>query len=169
METDGQADKTATSPPGPLSDALKDFLVAQGFPPDGINAATAADGMTPLMRACVSGPLALVAELLGAGARVDPSNRDGNQALWLACVGDDPEIVAAIIGAGADLEHANVNGSTPLMYAASASKAKALEQLLKAGARLDTQVDGFTALDMAASLECLNLMRAEQRRRRESA
>jgi ankyrin repeat protein len=168
METDRQSGETDLSRPLPLSETLKDFLVAQGFPPDGVNAA-APDGLTPLMRACVSGPLSLVAELLSAGARVDTTNRDGNQALWLACVSDDPEIVAAIIAAGADLEHANVNGSTPLMYAASASKAKALEQLLKAGASLDTQVDGFTALDMAASLECLNLMRAEQRRRRASA
>lgn len=168
METQGQADETAQSSPAPLSERLKDFLVAQGFAPDGVNA-TAPDGMTPLMRACVSGPSDLVAELLGAGARVDHANRDGNEALWLACVSDDPKIVAAIIAAGADLEHANVNGSTPLMYAASAGKAKALEQLLKAGASLDTQVDGFTALDMAGSLECLNLMRAEQRRRRESA
>jgi rhodanese-related sulfurtransferase len=156
----------SATPAVPLSDALQNFLELHGFPPGQVNA-VASNGMTPLMRAAVSGPPALVAELLKAGARVDARNLDGNEVLWLACVGDDPEIVAMVIAAGANLEHRNVNGATALMYAASAGKGRALEQLLKAGADLETEVDGFTALDMAASLECLNLMRAEKRRRRQ--
>ncbi|WOJ91396.1 ankyrin repeat domain-containing protein [Methylocapsa polymorpha] len=155
------------TPTSVLSDALQTFLVAQGFPPDGVNA-VAANDMTPLMRAAYQGPPALVAELLQAGARVDACNSDGSQPLWLACVGDDPEIVALLIAAGADLDHTNVNGSTALMYAASAGKAKALKELLDAGADLDYQVDGFSALDMASTLECLNLMREAKRRRAQS-
>ncbi|MHB8883562.1 MAG: ankyrin repeat domain-containing protein [Methylovirgula sp.] len=146
-----------------LSDTLKAFLTAQGFPPDDVNA-VGKNQMTPLMQAAHLGPAALVAELLAAGARVDAMNSDGSQPLWLACVGDDPEIVALVIKAGADLEHKNVNGSTALMYAASASKAKALKVLLEAGADLTYENDGFSALDMAASRECLDLLRAAQRR-----
>ena len=99
----------------------------------------------------------------------DATNLDGNQALWLACVSDDPQIVASVIEAGADLEHKNVNGSTALMYAASAGKAKALAQLLAAGADLDYEIDGISALDMASTLEGLNLMRDEKKRRRAKA
>lgn len=157
----------APSPIAPvsgLSDELNAFLKAQGFSEGGINAVDA-QGMTPLMRAAYMGPPALVKELLAAGAQVDATNHDQSQPLWLACVGDDPEIVAMIIAAGADLNHANVNGSTALMYAASAGKIKALTQMLAAGADLDVQTDGFTALDMASTLEGLNLMRQAKRDR----
>jgi hypothetical protein len=50
------------------------------------------------------------------------------------------------------------------MYAASAGKARALARLLAAGADLGIEVDGMTALDMAATLECLQLLRAARRR-----
>ncbi|MGB8276931.1 MAG: hypothetical protein WCF20_03215 [Methylovirgula sp.] len=50
------------------------------------------------------------------------------------------------------------------MYAASAGKAKALTVLLEAGADLTYENDGFSALDMAATRECLDLLRAAQRR-----
>jgi len=146
-----------------LSDALEAFLKEHGYPRGGVNAVTPQDLMTPLMRAAHLKAKPIVAELLQAGARVDASNNDQNQALWLACVGDDPEIVDMIIAAGANLNHANINGSTPLMYAASAGKAKALARLLAAGADLDYQVDGFSAIDMASTLECLNMMREAKR------
>jgi ankyrin repeat protein len=117
------------------------------------------------MHAARSGPAALVRALLHAGARVDVVDCDGNQPLWQACAGDDPEVVDLIIAAGADLDHANLNGFTALMYSASASKARALRRLLAAGADLGIEVDGMTALDMAATFECLQLLRAAGRRR----
>jgi ankyrin repeat protein len=146
-----------------LSEALQAFLAAHGFPPDDVNAA-GKNQMTPLMQAAHLGPAAIVTELLAAGARVDAVNADGSQPLWLACVGDDPDIVTAIVKAGADLGHKNVNGSTALMYAASAGKAKALTILLDSGADLSYENDGFSALDMAATKECLDLLRAAQKR-----
>jgi rhodanese-related sulfurtransferase len=145
-----------------LSEDLRAFLDQHGFPPNDVNATTA-NKMTSLMTAAYRGPPALVAELLQLGAAVDACNSDGSQPLWLACVGDDAEIVDMLIAAGADLDHKNVNGSTALMYAASAGKAKALAKLLAAGSDLDYEVDGFSALDMAATLECLNLMRKAKR------
>jgi ankyrin repeat protein len=149
---------------GGPSDALVAFLVAKDFPLDDVNARIVND-MTPLMHAAHQGPPALVAELLAAGARVDACNSDGSQPLWLACVGDDPEIVSLLVAAGADLDHKNVNGSTALMYAASAGKAKALARLLEAGADLAYENDGFSALDMASTRECLDLMRSAKKQR----
>ncbi|WP_026608220.1 ankyrin repeat domain-containing protein [Methylocapsa acidiphila] len=160
-------DPAHAAAPAALSDALRAFLVAENFSPEDVNG-VGANALTPLMTAAYKGPPDIVAELLRAGARVDACNGDGGQPLWLACVGDDPAIVAMLIAAGADLDHRNVNGSTALMYAASAGKAKALKALLEAGADLACEVDGVSALDMASTLECLNLMRAEQKRRPKS-
>jgi ankyrin repeat protein len=143
---------------------LAAFLVAKGYPPDAVDAKGAND-MTPLMHAAHLGPPALVAELLAAGACVNACNSDGSQPLWLACVGDDPQIVSLLVAAGADLDHKNVNGSTALMYAASAGKAKALARLLEVGADLDYENDGFSALDMASTRECLDLMRNHKKAR----
>jgi rhodanese-related sulfurtransferase len=154
--------RTAASKPA-LSEATQSFLASQNYPTDDVNA-VGKNQMTPLMQAAHLGPAPLVAELLAAGARVDAMNADGSQPLWLACVGDDPQIVSLIIKAGADLDHKNVNGSTALMYAASAGKSKALAILLEAGADLLYENDGFSALDMAATKECLDLLRAAQRR-----
>lgn len=150
-----------------LGSAVQEFLAAKGFPPGDVNSRIAND-MTPLMHAAHMGPPSLVAELLAAGARVDDCNSDGSQPLWLACVGDDPEIVSLLVTAGADLDHKNVNGSTALMYAASAGKAKALARLLEAGADLAYENDGFSALDMASTRECLDLMRAAKKARAKS-
>lgn len=147
----------------PLSEALQTFLAAQGYPAGDVNA-VGKNQMTPLMQAAHLGPAPLVVELIAQGARVDAVNADGSQPLWLACVGDNPKIVAAIIKAGADLDHKNVNGSTALMYAASAGKASALKLLIEAGADLFYENDGFSALDMAATKECLDLLRAAQKK-----
>ncbi len=146
-----------------LSEALQAFLAAEGFPPGDVNAA-GKNAMTPLMQAAHRGQAAIVAELIAAGARVDAANADGSQPLWLACVSDNPDIVRAIAAAGADLDHKNVNGATALMYAASAGKAKALKVLLDAGADVSYENDGLGALDMAATKECLDLLRAAQKR-----
>jgi ankyrin repeat protein len=139
-------------------------LRAHGFAPgevDGVDGR----GMTPLMHAAHLGPVALARALIAAGARVDAVNGDGNQALWLACVGDDPQMVALILAAGADIDHVNASGATALMYAVSAGKARAAAALLAAGADLAVEMGGLTALDMAATVECLTLLRAAQRRR----
>jgi hypothetical protein len=58
------------------------------------------------------------------------------------------------------IDHQNDNGATCLMYAASTGKHAVVEALLAAGAnpQLET-LDGFSALDMAATIECLRLLR----------
>ena len=146
-------------PPAPSS-ALDAWLVAQGFPRGGIEAMIA-NATTPLMQAARRGEVDIARELIAVGATLDALNRDGNNALWLACFNGNPEIIDLLIEAGMDLNHQNDNGATCLMYAASAGKSEVVARLLAAGA--DTaprSLDDFTALDMAADLECLRLLRA---------
>ena len=123
-------------------------------------------GLTPLMNAALNGQTSLVQTLIEAGERVDLSDPNGNQALWFACVSNDPEAVRLILSAGADINHVNETGATALMYAASAGKAHALAALLATGPDLRIELGGLTALDMAASLECLSLLRAADKKAR---
>lgn len=148
----------ANSPSAAISEPLQQWLAAQGFPPDGINA-PAEHGLTPLMKASRQGNTAVVTALVSTGAQLHVRNADGNNTLWLACVGANLEVINFLIRAGVDINNQNDSGATCLMYAASSGKADVVEALLAAGADAQRQtLDDFTALDMAATLECLNLL-----------
>jgi len=151
-----------------LSKELQAFLAEHGFAPGDIHTHNK-DQATPLMLAVRLAPPAFVKELLDAGADIHAVNADGNQALWLACVGEIVENMQLLIDAGIDVQHINVNAATPLMFAASSGRAKAVAVLLAAGADplFDTDL-GLTALDMASSVECLNLMRDAIKRKKAS-
>ncbi|MGO9674169.1 MAG: ankyrin repeat domain-containing protein [Methylocella sp.] len=151
-----------------IDETLRRWLADNGFPAQDVNAVTD-NGATPLMKASHKGEKDIVRNLLGAGARLDARNADGNNALWLACVGAHPDAMEALIEAGVDIDNQNDNGATPLMYAASTGKAAIVERLLLAGAdtALET-LDGFSALDMAATVECLTLLRRAARGRGEA-
>jgi len=58
------------------------------------------------------------------------------------------------------MDHANLVNATALMYAASSGKHRVVTTLLELGANphLLTQ-DDMSALDMAANIECLRLLR----------
>lgn len=148
-----------------LSSELRAFLVERGFAPDDL-AARDTDGATPLMHAVRLASPALVQEMLRAGADIHAVTADGNQALWLACAGEISENIQLLVDAGAELQHVNFTGATPLMFAASSGRAKAVALLLAAGADplFETEL-GLSALDMAATVECLSLMRDAVRRR----
>ena len=149
-----------------LSLELRAFLAEHGFTPNDIDTHNK-DRATPLMLAARLTSPALVKELLQAGADIHAVNADGNQALWLACVGEISENIQLLIDAGIDIQHVNVNAATPLMFAASSGRAKAVALLLAAGADPLFETDlGLTALDMASSVECLELMRAAIRRKK---
>ncbi|MEY4417495.1 MAG: hypothetical protein RIQ53_4788 [Pseudomonadota bacterium] len=126
--------------------------------------AAGAHGNTPLMEAAWRGEVAMVAALLALGVARDAVNDDGNNALWLGCVSDKPALVRRLAQAGMPLDHANLTGATALMYAASSGKAAIVATLLDLGAdwRIRTQ-DDWSALDMAATLDCLRLLRAASR------
>ncbi len=149
---------TATANPL-LSENLRLWLAAQGFSDDDPHSSIE-NATTPLMRASRLGDTAIVAELLAAGADVNISNQDGNAALWLACFSNNAALIDLLIAHGANIDHQNDNGATCLMYCASAGKAQITALLLAAGANREIKsLDDYTALDMAGSLECLNLLR----------
>ncbi len=152
---------TALAPPAaphkPLPQVLSDWLRAEGFADAD---ARGPHGNTPLMLATWQGDAAIVSALLAHGVTLDAVNRDGNNALWLACVHGDLCGIERLVRAGVPIDQTNSTGATALMYASSSGKAAVLRQLLALGAdaSLRTQ-DDFSALDMAASVECLRLLR----------
>lgn len=146
-----------------IDGTLQQWLAAQGFPPDDVDAVTA-NGMTPLMKASHQGRGDFVRMLVAEGARLDARNADGNNALWLACVGNHLDVIDVLVELGIDINNRNDNGATPLMYAASSGKDRVVASLLAKGADSAPEtLDGFTALDMAATLECLVLLRRARR------
>jgi ankyrin repeat protein len=144
-----------------LPEALQSWLRAEGF----TDAHTpAAHGNTPLMHAAWRGQADVVELLLSQGVSLTATNGDGNNALWLACVSNQPALVRRMVQAGVPVDHCNLTGATSLMYAASSSKPEVVQALLEAGADpfIQTQ-DDYTALDMAASLPCLQILREATR------
>ncbi len=147
-----------------LDKPLQDWLRAEGFACDDVNA-TIANKTTPLMRAALKGDLETARRLLAAGGKVEALNADGNNALWLACVDKHAPMIDLLIVAGIDLDNRNDNGATALMYAASSGRTGVVAHLLAHGADIVAEtLDGFSALDMAANIDCLNLLRATRRK-----
>ena len=145
---------------------LAEWLRAEGFDPARPDA-PGAHGNTPLMHAAWLGARDPLTQLIEAGVALDAVNNDGNNALWLACVHGEAEAIKTLVAAGVPIDHANLTGATALMYAASSGKAGVVAILLDLGADPNpvTQ-DDFSALDMAASLACLQLLRAATPRKR---
>jgi len=149
-----------------LSAPLAAWLSGHGFP-SGELAATIENRHTALMRACQLGELAFAGELMRSGAPLQATNSDGNNALWLACYSGHVELIDLLIASGIEIDRQNDNGATCLMYAASSGKTEVVMRLLAGGASLDlTSLDDFSALDMAANIECLQLLSNAARRQR---
>jgi thiosulfate/3-mercaptopyruvate sulfurtransferase len=153
--------RSTTDEAGELDAALRQWLVAQQFADGGINGVVA-NATTPLIKASHIGDRDIVDLLIKAGAQVNARNADGNNALWLACVGGHLDIIGMLVAAGIDMDNQNDNGATPLMYAASSGKATIVERLLADGADTTAEtLDGFSALDLAGTIECLALLRPQ--------
>jgi len=161
MQSAGKSSESSTPR---SSERLRAWLAEQGFPSENIHSAIDS-GTTPLMRACRLADAPIVAELLVAGANLDARNSDGNHALWFACYSDSLEIMDLLIAADIDINNQNDNGATCLMYAASSGKDEIVAKLLQAGVNTGLKtLDDFSALDMAASLASLKLLRKAERR-----
>jgi rhodanese-related sulfurtransferase len=142
---------------------LQQWLVAQQFASVDVNAVIP-NATTPLMRASRNGDGKIALLLIAAGARVNALNADGNNALWFACVGGHPDMIDILVEAGIDIDNGNLDGATPLMYAASSGKAAIVERLLVTGADTTLETpDGFSALDLAQTVECLKLLHPGRR------
>jgi thiosulfate/3-mercaptopyruvate sulfurtransferase len=138
---------------------LQHWLAEHGFTSDDINALGAC-GLTPLMRAARQGDAERVSALLQCGARLETRNADGNNALWFACVGEHLDMIGLLVSLGINMDNQNDNGATCLMYASSTGKEAVVKALLAAGARPELKsLDDFTALDVAATVGCLRLLR----------
>lgn len=143
------------------SAALVAFLDQHGFSHDKLSAPQADGRFTPLMRACKEGRLDIVEELLALGVDFTVTNVDGCNALWLACYNGQHALLHRLIDAGIDIDLLNGNGSSCLMYVSSNSKPDLVQLLLERGANPHLKnFDDFTALDLAASLPCLKLLKA---------
>lgn len=154
---------STTTAPRPVPAGLAAWLTAQGFDPSD-PAAPGPHGNTPLMHAAWRGAHHVLDELLALDVPLDATNGDGNNALWLACVNGEPGLIRALAARGVPLDHANLTGATALMYAASAGKAEVVATLLALGADPHRRTqDDFSALDMAATIECLRLLRSATR------
>lgn len=145
---------------------LTTFLVEHGFQAGNIDAAQADGHFTPLMRAAKLGRLDIVDELLALGVDFNALNADGCNALWLACYNGSHEVIERLIAAGVNIDQQNGNGASCLMYVSSNSKPDLVKLLLDNGANPALKnFDDFSALDLAASLECLKLLKNAARSR----
>jgi ankyrin repeat protein len=145
---------------------LHDWLAAEGFPADDINAAIA-NKTTPLMRAALKGDIDMARKILAAGGKVELLNADGNNALWLACVEKHLAMIDLLLDSGIDIDNCNDNGATALMYVSSSGRTDVVAHLLARGADIKPEtLDGFSALDMAANIDCLTLLRSAQKKAR---
>jgi rhodanese-related sulfurtransferase len=178
---DGGYDAWRNRPPAPsvaesgaagdavLAPGLRRWLTEQGFGAGDLNGVIWNE-TTPLMHASYLGDAAIVRQLIAAGAPLDARNGDGGNALWLACVGNHPDVIDVLVDAGGDIDNRNDNGATCLMYAASSGKLDVVARLLARGAdtRYETP-DGFSALDLCSTIECLTLLRQATKARKSPA
>lgn len=143
-----------------MSPQLTSFLAEHCFAADQLSAPQADGRFTPLMRAAKLGQLDIVEELLSLGVDISVLNTDGCNALWLACYSGSHAVIERLIAAGISIDNQNGNGATCLMYVASNSKPDLVKLLLEKGANAKLKnFDDSTALDLAASMPCLKLLR----------
>lgn len=143
-----------------MTPELSAFLDEHGFDRANINAPQADGRFTPLMRAAKLGRLEIVDQLLTLGVDFNALNADGCNALWLACYNGSHEIIERLIAAGINIDQQNGNGASCLMYVSSNSKPDLVKLLLDQGANPHLKnFDDSSALDLAASLACLKLLR----------
>jgi thiosulfate/3-mercaptopyruvate sulfurtransferase len=149
--------------------ALQEWFTAQGFDAGGLNGVIW-NNTTPLMHASYLGDATIVRQLIAAGAQLDARNADGGNAIWLACVGNHPDVIDILVDAGVDIDNRNDNGATSLMYAASSGKPDCIARLLARGADIRYETpDGFSALDLCSTIECLTLLRQAAKARSSAA
>eukprot|EP00752_Nemacystus_decipiens_P011622 g10317.t1 len=122
------------------------------------------DGFSALHIAAQEGHLAVMANLIKAGARLEARIVGGATPLHLAAQEGRSEAVAALFEAGADVDSRQETGVTPLYLAAKKGHVASVRELLRAGANplLATTVSGVkntAPLEVAAVLGRLEVVR----------
>lgn len=119
----------------------------------GANPNNARFGLTPLMYAAgrdSKESVAVVRDLLRAGAEVRTRASNGDTALSLAIESGNIEAARLLINAGADVSVADHDRATPLHRAAGGGYVELVRLLLSKGAQADVRdALGFTPLDRA--------------------
>jgi uncharacterized protein len=114
-----------------------------------------------LILAAQQGRADVVDYLLRLGADTAVTDAYGNNALWAACYSECADCIALLLKANININYQNLTGATALTFAASSGKQAVVKQLLDANANpLLTTQDDFSALDLAANRQCLQLLRA---------
>lgn len=113
-----------------------------------------------LILAARQGRADVVNDLLRQGDDLNALDRYGNNALWAACFAESTACIESLLQAGIAIDYQNPSGATALIYASSSGKHAVVAQLLQAGANpLLTTQDEFSALDLAATRQCLQLLK----------
>jgi thiosulfate/3-mercaptopyruvate sulfurtransferase len=113
-----------------------------------------------LILAAQQGRANVLAYLLKQQPDLSVVDQYGNNALWAACFAEAADCIALLLQAGVDIDYQNPSGATALTYASSSGKYAVVAQLLLAGANpLLTTQDDFSALDLVANRQCLQLLR----------
>lgn len=135
------------------------WLINHGFQ-DKTDAEPNTSGQYALILAAQHGRHDVVRYWVQQGRDLTVVDAYGNNALWAACFAESAECIATLLEAGIDIDYQNPGGATALTYASSSGKHTVVAQLLQAGANpLLTTADDFSALDLASTRECLQLLR----------
>ncbi|MGZ3722023.1 MAG: ankyrin repeat domain-containing protein [Bdellovibrionales bacterium] len=112
-----------------------------------VNAMKSHDGITALMAAARKDHVAIVEQLLIAGADVKPTDSRGSNALHYATLGGSAGSIALLVKKGTILEAKDSFDLTPLMMAARFANLATVRALLSAGASVETaDSNGWTPL-----------------------
>lgn len=142
-----------------ISNQISAWLLEHNFQADQALAANA-QGQHSLILAAQQGRPDMLDYLLRQGANLKVLDAYGNNALWAACFAESAACIALLLQAGIDIDYQNPSGATALTYASSSGKHAVVATLLEAGANpLLTTQDDFSALDLAANRQCLQLLR----------
>jgi thiosulfate/3-mercaptopyruvate sulfurtransferase len=125
-----------------------------------------AENTPAIILAARQGRADVLGYLIALGETIDRLDEYGNNALWAACYAEAGDCIDLLLRAGIDINYQNCVGSTVLMYSSSAGKTGVVSQLLQAGADEELRnQDDFSALDLAANRECLQMLRQLQKQK----
>ena len=98
------------------------------------------NGRSPLLRASVSGKIAVVKMLVEAGADVCVTDNEGDSCLTLAAWSEHTETVRYLVGLkDVDVNHAENDGDTALHFAVQEGHGDVVQVLIDAGADLEAK------------------------------